>query len=294
MTIKKFSVIIPVYGQWNLVKRNVDSILSFDRNSFYEIILVDDCSPEPNPYNFDKDLVKILRNEFNLGYSGTVNRGLKKAKSDVILLLDSDAFLIEPVVSNILKMYDLDNNIGCIGFKTVDNLGFRTGSYCYEPLTIGLILGQFLESKIEKLYFLKKRNIMPYSCSVSFRKNCLEEIGYLDEKLFPVLDADIDIAMRIHTSRWKLIMNEDISICHSGGNSYKINYKRVLLHYQSRWQLLLKHKLLKYPKISKFFIISRLSIEYLIFFIIHIINRKTIVKEKQDGRLLIIKEVKAF
>lgn len=290
--MKKISVVMPVYGQWSLAKRNIDSLIHFDSDLISEIIVVDDCSPEVNPFTFDETMVKVIRNPSNLGYTGTVNSGLKIASSEIILLLDSDAYLIMPVVGAIIKMYDQDFELGCVGYRTVDDKGSETGSFCYEPTALGLILGQKLEYKIELLSIFKNRNILPYSCSVSFRKACINEMLYFDEQHFPVLDADLDLSMRIHRSKWKLLFNKNIIVSHSGGNSYKINYKRVLLYYKSRWVLLRKHKLVKYPILTKCLIKMRLKLELYILTIYGLFKHKDkLLMEKKNGRKLIVNEV---
>ncbi|WP_018614264.1 glycosyltransferase family 2 protein [Segetibacter koreensis] len=293
--IKKVSVVIPVYGQWKLVKRNVDALLKYDRKNIYEIIIVNDKSPEENPYSFDDTVVKIINNDKNIGYTGTVNNGLKKAESDVVILLDSDAFPIEAFVEKLLAMYE-DSNIGCIGFRTVDEDGNETGSFeQYEPSVIGLILGQQLQLKLNMIEFWRKRKILPYSCSVSFRKKCLQELDYFDAQLFPTLEADNDISLRVHQSKWKLIMTPEITLCHKGGNSYNINYKRVLMYHESRWRLLKKHSKIKAPALVKELIKTRIKVELLILAFLEIIKYKNMdIGEKIKGRKIILQKVNTF
>ncbi len=290
--MKKLSVVMPVYGQWNLVKRNIVSLLNFDKRFIREIIVVDDCSPECNPYNFDESIVSILKNQLNQGYTSTVNVGLKKASSEIILLLDSDAYLIGPVAADIIEMYEQEPLLGCVGYRTLDDQGQTTGSFCYEPNTLGLILGQQLESRLNSLPSFKKQNILPYSCSVSFRKRCIEEMDYFDENQFPVLDADLDLSMRIHRSNWKLLFNENIVLSHTGGNSYKVNFKRVLLFHKSRWQLLRKHGLIKYPIFVKYLIKIRLKLELILLNVMCFFKKGDAqILDKQKGRRLMINEL---
>jgi GT2 family glycosyltransferase len=291
----KVSVVIPVYGQWNLVKRNIDALLRFDRDHIAEIIIVDDCSPDRNPYKFNEEVVTEITNEKNLGYTGTVNNGLRRAKSKIIVMLDSDAYPLGPFVQKLTAMYISNATIGCIGFGTVDDKGNETGNYQYEPSIGGLIAGQQLESKLGFLRFWRKKNKLPYSCAVSFTKECIEALDYFDGKIFPVLDADNDICMRIHRSKWKLVFTKEIIICHSGGNSYKINYKRVLLFHESRWKLLKKYELIAFPALAKALIKGRVGIEYIIFKILSIIKAGgSRNEEKMKGRKILFKEIDLY
>jgi GT2 family glycosyltransferase len=292
--MEKVSVVIPVYGQWHLLKRNIDALLQYDGGQIAEIVVVDDCSPDPNPYAFSNEVVRIIRNTKNLGYTGTVNNGLKEARSRIIVLLDSDAYPLGPFIDKLLSMYEADSTIGCIGFGTLDEQGRDTGNYQYEPSAGELIVGQQLAAKLGFLRFWKNKNKLPYSCAVSFTRQCMEDLNYLDGD-FPVLDADNDISMRIHRSKWKLVFTKAIMICHSGGNSYKINYKRVLLFHESRWKLLKKHHLLQFPRVTKFLLRTRIIMECLVFKILLLWdpgNSRHI--EKMQGRKLLMNAIKRY
>ena len=291
--MKKVSVVIPVYGQWNLAKRNIDALLHYDYEHIAEIIVVDDCSPEKNMFLFDNNLVRVISNDHNKGYAGTVNNGLSKAFSEIIILLDSDAYPIEPFIQKVIAMYTADANLGCIGFGTVDDNGNKTGSYVYEPSLTGLVLGQQLEMR---LGLRRNSNILPFSCSVSFRKACLEEVGYFNEQVFPVLDADLDISMSIHRSRWNLAFAKEIIVSHQGGNSYTINYKRVILFYESRWKLLSKYNLIRFPYIAKVLIKLRIQIEvFLLNLLIYIYKaNRDKYADTIKGRRIILQKISSY
>ncbi|ANE49259.1 glycosyltransferase family 2 protein [Flavisolibacter tropicus] len=290
----KVSVVIPVYGQWHLVKRNVDSLLALDGNNIEEIIIVNDCSKESNPYKFDSPLVKIISNENNLGYTGTVNKGLKIAAAQIVVLLDSDAFPIEPFIQRLTTFYS-SSSVGCVGFSTVDEDGRDNGNYQFEPSITGLVIGQALAHKLRFLPFYKKKYFLPNSCAVSFHKSCLEELGYFDAVNFPVLEADVDLCMRIHRSKWDLIFTKDIVICHKGGNSYKINYKRVLLYHKSRWILLKKFNLILFPKLSKVLLNIRVRVELYVLCLLALFKEDAIdLDEKKYGRRILLKEINNY
>ena len=292
--MERVSVVIPVYGQWHLLKRNIDALLQYDRDRIAEIVVVDDCSPEPNPYQFSNEVVRIIRNTKNLGYTGTVNHGLKETTARIIVLLDSDAYPLGPFVAKLLSLYSADKTIGCIGFGTLDDNGRDTGNYQYEPSAGELIVGQQLAAKLGFLRVWKNKNKLPYSCAVSFTRQCIEELNYLDSD-FPVLDADNDISMRIHRSKFKLVFTKEIMIGHSGGNSYKINYKRVLLFHESRWKLLKKHRLLLFPRLTKMLLTTRIMMECLVFKILLLWDPGNgRHKEKMHGRKLLMNAVKGY
>src|SRR5260221_481354 len=185
------------------------------------------------------------------------------------------------------------------GYLKITNNGKGIGCdprvWSMEPSEGELIVGQQLAARLGFLRFRRNKNKLPYSCAVSFTRECIEGMGYLDGTQFPVLDADNDISMRIHRSKWKLDFTKEIMICHSGGNSYKINYKRVLLFHESRWKLLRKYRLIMFPGLTKSLIKSRITMECLVFKILILLQPGNgRYAEKMRGRRMLMNDVKGY
>ncbi len=100
------SVIIPVYNTpINYLKECLRSIENSNIKYNYEIILVNDGSTDEDTVSFlntyqEKHLFII--NKENSGVSAARNTGLKNAKGDFILFLDSDDILL-PEINNALN-----------------------------------------------------------------------------------------------------------------------------------------------------------------------------------------------
>lgn len=127
----QFSIIVPVYKVERYLTQCVDSILNQDFDSF-EIILVDDGSPDGCPQICDKyaagsDRVKVVHKP-NGGLSDARNAGLEHAKGIYVTFVDSDDFwkgrdvlsgvwciitknnYPDVVVSDFYKYYDTTDN----------------------------------------------------------------------------------------------------------------------------------------------------------------------------------------
>jgi GT2 family glycosyltransferase len=291
----KVSIVIPVYGQWDLVERNVRSLLQFDQQHIQEILIVDDCSPDLYPGRIIHPLVQIIKNRQNLGYAGTVNNGLQRAKSDYIVLLDSDAYLITSILEKFTEILHLDPSLGCLGFSSVGEYGQTTGSFQFEPTVGGYIVGQALEARFHKIFKTRKNRILPLSCCVGFRKQCLEDINYFDADTFPVVEADVDLGLRIHQSKWKVDVTKKIVVSHEGGNSYKINSKRVRLYHLGKWKLLRKHNIIKYPELIRLSLKARIQCEIFVMGVLCLFRKgSTISNDKLDGRRQLLKDVQQY
>lgn len=108
------SIIVPVYNVENYLHRCVDSILEQTYSNF-EIILVDDGSKDDSgnicDYYKQKDCrVKVIHKE-NGGLSDARNCGMKIAKGDYILFVDSDDYLDKFSIEKLFekaKKFNLD------------------------------------------------------------------------------------------------------------------------------------------------------------------------------------------
>lgn len=112
----KLSYIIPVYNVEKYLKECIDSILAqtFDD---YEIILVDDASPDNCPYICDEyaerypDIIKVIHQK-NKGLAGARNSGFRQAVGEYIYFFDSDDFFISDGIAEIYnKAVEADADI---------------------------------------------------------------------------------------------------------------------------------------------------------------------------------------
>lgn len=119
----QISVIIPVYNTEEYLKQCIDSVLNQEEIDV-ELILLDDGSTDKSVYICQKYSEKYENIHFFKGKHGGVsdarNCGIKRAKGDYIMFLDSDDFLQPNVLK---KMYD------AVSLTYADMV---VGNYCYQ------------------------------------------------------------------------------------------------------------------------------------------------------------------
>lgn len=120
----KFSVIVPVYGVEKYIKQCVSSILAQSYNN-YELILVDDGSPDGCPLICDEYAKKDMRikviHQKNGGSSDARNAGIKKITGEYILFLDGDDYWLKLDFLEKLneRINQLDSDVICLNYKKV-------------------------------------------------------------------------------------------------------------------------------------------------------------------------------
>ena len=87
-------VIIPIYNAYEYVEKCINSVIKSSNLNEDRLILIDDKSPDSRIYELLESFkekypnlnIIVLQNEKNIGFVGTVNRGMKYSDNDVILL----------------------------------------------------------------------------------------------------------------------------------------------------------------------------------------------------------------
>lgn len=122
----KLSIIIPVYRTQNTLKRCLDSVLS---QSFtdYEIILVDDESPDDSPQLCDKYAEKNKRiqvmHKKNGGLSDARNAGIEQAKGEYLTFIDSDDALAENTLQHLVDELETNTQIDILEYPICERIG---------------------------------------------------------------------------------------------------------------------------------------------------------------------------
>lgn len=89
-------VIVPVYKGLADTRRCIESVLASACRTPWRLILINDASPEPEVTQYLREVaptderITLLENEANLGFVGTVNRGMALSADNDVLLLNSD------------------------------------------------------------------------------------------------------------------------------------------------------------------------------------------------------------
>lgn len=99
-------IIIPFYGQYEKVMRLMDSIFRLTRSNYYNLILVDDHSPNADFLSQIKknsakmaekrrtrNIVQTVRNSQQLGWGGACKAGFEQSESSYVCFLNSDCII---------------------------------------------------------------------------------------------------------------------------------------------------------------------------------------------------------
>ncbi|HBR11941.1 MAG TPA: glycosyltransferase family 2 protein [Chryseobacterium sp.] len=225
----KVSVIIVHYQVPGLLKKCIQSIQNHFLGFDYEIIVVDNQSPDPS--------WKALMDEFpqvhfvlldeNLGFSKANNLGVKQAKGDYVYILNPDTEIEGDYFKEVLDFADSQDALGAVGLRMHNAKGlFLPESKRSVPALVNSFEKLFTKlSNDSKTYYrndidetdIAEVDIMT-GANLLMKKTVYEEVGGFDERYF-MYGEDIDLCYTILQRGYKNFYYGRYAILHHKGES---------------------------------------------------------------------------
>jgi GT2 family glycosyltransferase len=219
------SVIIINYNTFeytcNCIQSLVDKTIGID----YEIILVDNASSECNPNLFKEKFPQIIliKNSENSGFAAGNNLGIKKAKGEFILLLNSDTVFIG---NSILFIYEKCKPIQNLGAATIQ-LIFPDGSVQFSAKRFPSVMAHFLE--ITRLYKIFKKQYKKRNEKYNYQKSFICDWIWGTFFFFPKKNLEF---MNEQLSSNYFMYSEDVEWCYhfkkAGLNNYYFSGSKII------------------------------------------------------------------
>lgn len=220
-------VIIPVYRGIDDTLACIHSVLLAHNETPYRLIVVDDESPQPELSAqlvtlAETGLILLLRNDSNLGFVGTVNRGMRLSAERDVILLNSDTVVYDRWLDRMRRQAYGEDRIA-----TVTPLSNNATIFSY-PYTLQSNNQQldvdFVElDRIAAIVNASSNVTVPTGVGFCFyiRRTALREIGFFDEELFGKgYGEENDFCMRAIESGWVNLAALDVFVRHTGEVSF--------------------------------------------------------------------------
>lgn len=133
----KVSIIIPHYNQKDCLQGLFPNLVDQTYKDF-EVILIDDCTPDEATITFVRDFIKdkpnmhLVQNTVNMRFVKTCNKGIKLAKGEYLCFLNQDTEIKDNFIQRNVEILDSDATIGGLTCIVVDRSGqiwFSGGRY---------------------------------------------------------------------------------------------------------------------------------------------------------------------
>jgi O-antigen biosynthesis protein len=225
----KVDVIVPVYNQAAYVGALLQSLFADNNVIPSEIIVIDDCSTDKSTIDVlqlyeRKGAITLLKNEENVGFTRTVNRGMACHRDRDVVLLNSDTLVHGDWLDRMAACAYSAPNIA-----TVNPLTNQYGSHvsCYPGLAQKFdgnleLSGQGLSEICARF---NDRSYVDVHTTVGFcmyiRRQSLNCIGYFDAKKFPIgYGEESDFCYRARKVGWRHCVAGDVYVEHFHSKSF--------------------------------------------------------------------------
>ncbi len=223
-TSPSIDVVVAVYNSPEHVRnclRSLEHTLRGEAEGV-SLILVDDCSN-----SFTKELleefkaetslsqVKLVRNDKNLGYLKSMNRGIELGSSDLVVSLNSDVVLTDGWHNKVRAGFLSDAKIGVL--SAVSNWANWTAI----PFPDGLNTAE-LSNAVENLAGLDSISNIFNASGFFFacRRSLYREYGLFDEVYGPGYYEEADFCMRILEQGYRVVVDRSLYVFHHGWASF--------------------------------------------------------------------------
>ena len=230
---KSISVILPNYNGKKLMEQYIPSILDalkFSRIDF-EFIIIDDCSTDDSVGFIEQNYpnITLLKNEKNVGFSKTCNKGIFVATKDLVFLVNSDVKVSENFFENQFQYFHDETTFGVMGcIMNFD--GKKIEDAARMPRYKG---GKF---KANQFYFSENLNdklLTTYLSGANALIDCqkMKKVRGFSEIYSPFYFEDFDLGLRAWQMGWKCYYDHQSISYHrvsaSTNNMNKSNFVKI-------------------------------------------------------------------
>ncbi len=233
----KVSIIILTWNSIDLTLEVLKDINKIDTKGLsVETIVVDNGSTDETQeklrgYKLQNMSFKLIRNKENLGFAEGNNIGMidaLKRGADYVLLMNNDVIVPRNLVVQLIKVAKSDKKIGLLAPKMYFAKGYEFHKERYSNKDLGKVIwyaGGMIDwdniysshkgvDEVDKGQYDKQEetDVVNGACAL-IRKEVIEDIGYLDKKLFLYWE-DADLSERARRAGWKIVYTPKTHLWH--------------------------------------------------------------------------------
>lgn len=198
------SFLCPSYNHEKYVAVFIESLLA-QTNPNWELIIVDDCSPDNNINEikkYDDTRIKLFKNPFNMGINCAINNAFKHASGDIMAFVASDDIVAPNYVETVLHELNKNPNVDVLycALQIMNNDGtLRSGDIWKQPAESRNIL-------LQKMFLCDNRMLSP---GMALRRAAFEKLYPLPIALSQYQDyqmhVDVMLKLRVMTTDSALV-----------------------------------------------------------------------------------------
>ncbi len=228
-TIPKTTIIVPVYNAPDEVRDCIRSLVKHTDLKSNRLVIIDDCSPDTAVQAMlsefsDISEIAILKNQSNIGYTRTINRGIAEAGNTDVVLLNSDTIVTPRWLEGLRAVAYRYDRVGTVTAMS-DNAGAFSFPHFNEfcPKPGHLSHDEYALLMTQATFQCEPPEVATGSGFCMFiRRELLKQCGDFDYKGFPRgYGEENDFCMRSGKEGWKHLVSPQSFVFHVRTASFK-------------------------------------------------------------------------
>lgn len=216
------SILVVTHGKLPLTRLCLESLLAHTAHPAYEVIVVDNASPDGTPA-YLRELaarhrqVRVVLNAVNAGFAAACNQAARIARGDVLVFLNNDTILPRGWLMELVGPLE-DRTIGAVGPSTNrSGTGAEVGGQ--PDRTYADFVRRAGRAREDSGRLLEPTSMLAFFC-LALRRDTWLHVGELDEGYGTGLFEDDDYALRLLEAGLRLACVRRVHVHHFGQASF--------------------------------------------------------------------------
>jgi GT2 family glycosyltransferase len=214
----KVSVVIPVFGQLAYTLNCLDSLWRLRSTIAFEVILIDDCSPDGSAALLaGLHGVRLFLSETNQGFIASCNQGAQHSTGEFVVFLNNDTRVVEGWLDALVDSFTLFPQAGRVGSKMLypDGSLQEAGCIIWRDASCWNV-GRNDDPNRPHYSFARQTDYVS-GCSIMLRTAFFKSLGGFDAHYAPAYCEDSDLAMRVREAGQQVWFQPQSRVVHYEG-----------------------------------------------------------------------------
>jgi glycosyltransferase involved in cell wall biosynthesis len=181
----RFSIVTPSFNHCEFLERTVQSVLNQEGDFDLEYLVMDGGSTDDTPRILKKYEDRLTwRSEPDRGQSDAINKGLRRATGDIVGWINSDDVLLPGALSRVAEVFRQRPEVawvhGCCRIIDAHDRAIRRWVSAYKDWRSR----HYSYSRLLTENFISQMTVF-------WRRELLDQVGYLDATLHLAMDYDL-------------------------------------------------------------------------------------------------------
>jgi GT2 family glycosyltransferase len=242
----RISIVVPAYDGAALTQRCLDTLIGQELDA--EIVVVDDASTDETELVLAAygDKITVLRNDTNMGYAASCNRGVQRSSGDLVVLLNNDTEPLDGWLEAMVTYLDDHPAAGIVGCKLlypdgrIQHAGVAFGATGYPYHLYNGFPGDHPATNRSRRF-----QVVTAAC-MALARPLFDALGGFDEG-FVNSAEDVDLCLRAGELGYEVHYCAEAQVIHleSATRGRDLQRQSELL-YRQRWADRVRHDELEY------------------------------------------------